>query len=308
MPPVTLSQALSAVSAPTKHVSKHSLISPAVFLIVSECSLFSGYFARNWPLLSPIHGFVSLGCAMMVLGLNMLGNMNKEATSQKSLGLPFWRLLVASGILAIVIGFFNVVASYVFRDRSRHITARRVRSHGAITLSEAGSDIESTYPKTLSVKTHHTGGSSFRTATPPMRMGTPPIDMGSPQAPYPVSPSKNEEAPSRFNFSPARTLRNARQSILPSYHSSTPLKSPLKVFSHSRSSSTYSRATNGEPFKKGWWKAKRPESEVPDVPLQISAPLNVNPNFAHLVKPNIAHHPSQRRAENDEGLKAFDFK
>lgn len=47
---------------------------------------------------------------MMVIGLNMLGNMNKEATSQKSLGMPFWRLLVASGILAIVIGSFNVVA------------------------------------------------------------------------------------------------------------------------------------------------------------------------------------------------------
>jgi hypothetical protein len=81
-----------------------------VFLIVSECSLFRSYYARNWPLLSPSHGFVSLGCAMMVLGLNMLGNMNKEATSQKTLGLPFWRLLVASGILAIIIGFFNVVA------------------------------------------------------------------------------------------------------------------------------------------------------------------------------------------------------
>jgi hypothetical protein len=47
---------------------------------------------------------------MMVLGLNMLGNMNKQATSQSSLGMPFWRLLVAAGILAIVIGFFNVVA------------------------------------------------------------------------------------------------------------------------------------------------------------------------------------------------------
>lgn len=81
-----------------------------LFLIVSECSLFRAFFARNWPLLSPSHGFLTLGCAMMVIGLNMLGNMNKEATSQKSLGLPFWRLLLASGILAIVIGFFNVVA------------------------------------------------------------------------------------------------------------------------------------------------------------------------------------------------------
>lgn len=81
-----------------------------LFLIVSECSLFRNFYARNWPLLSPAHGFVTLGCAMMVLGLNMLGNMNKEATSQKSLTLPFWRLLVASGILAIVIGFFNIIA------------------------------------------------------------------------------------------------------------------------------------------------------------------------------------------------------
>lgn len=47
---------------------------------------------------------------MMTIGLNMLGNMNKEATSQESLSMPFWRLLVASGILCIVIGFFNIVA------------------------------------------------------------------------------------------------------------------------------------------------------------------------------------------------------
>jgi hypothetical protein len=47
---------------------------------------------------------------MMVIGLNLLGNMNKQATSQKSLGMPFWRLLVAAGCLSIVIGFFNVVA------------------------------------------------------------------------------------------------------------------------------------------------------------------------------------------------------
>lgn len=77
---------------------------------MSECSLFRNFYARNWPLLSSAHGFVTLGCAMMVIGLNMLGNMNKQATSQESLGLPFWRLLLASGILAIVIGFFNVVA------------------------------------------------------------------------------------------------------------------------------------------------------------------------------------------------------
>ncbi|KAF2184422.1 hypothetical protein K469DRAFT_580000 [Zopfia rhizophila CBS 207.26] len=260
----------------------------SMFLIISECSMFRGYFARNWPLLSPSHGFVALGCAMIVLGLNMLGNMNKEATSQKSLGLPFWRLILAAGILAIVIGFFNIVASCIFCDKSRHITARRVRSHGAITLSEAG-DIESD-PKAMSITTHHTGSSSSRTDTPPIRMGTPPINMSSPKN---VTSPQKESRFSQFDFSPVRAFRNARQSILPSYHSS----SPLRVF-HSRSSSTYSRSTSGESKKN---KSKRRESSVPRVPLQISAPLNVNPQFAHLVKPNLAHHPSQRRPE-DTGL------
>lgn len=32
---------------------------------------------------------------------------------------------------------------------------------------------------------------------------------------------------------------------------------------------------------------------------EISYPLNVNPQFAHLVKPNLAHHPSVRRPEAD---------
>ncbi|KAF2736354.1 hypothetical protein EJ04DRAFT_171254 [Polyplosphaeria fusca] len=264
-----------------------------LFLIVSECSLFRGYFARNWPLLSPSHGFVSLGCAMMVLGLNMLGNMNKQATSQETLGLPFWRLLVASGILSIIIGFFNVVASYVFRDKSRHITARRVRSHGAISLTQEP-DLESQTTqigKAYSISTHHTGSSSTRHATPPMRMGTPPVNMGSPEP----EPQKDSRF-SQFNFSPARTFRNVRQSILPSYHSA----SPMKGIGHSRSSSTYSRSTSGETRR--WPFSKKRDSEVPPMPMEISAPLNVNPQFAHLVKPNLAHHPSQRRVEVDKDM------
>lgn len=140
------------------------------------------------------------------------------------------------------------------------------------------------------MKTHHTGSSYSRTGTPPMRTGTPPIDMGSPKD---IS-SPHKESRFDFNFSPTRTFRNVRESILPSYHSSSPLKVPP-----TRSSSTYSRSTSGEP-KRFWGMKKRPESEVPPMPLQISAPLNVNPNFAHLVKPNLAHHPSQRRPEDSE--------
>ncbi|EMC97632.1 hypothetical protein BAUCODRAFT_51646, partial [Baudoinia panamericana UAMH 10762] len=102
-----------------------------MFLLASELSLFRTYFARNWPLLSPTHGFVSLALAMIVLGINMLGNLNKPATSEQALGLPFWRIVIGSGIIIFVLGFINLVASCVFRDRSRNITARQVRAKGA---------------------------------------------------------------------------------------------------------------------------------------------------------------------------------
>ncbi|OAK99706.1 hypothetical protein IQ06DRAFT_150233 [Phaeosphaeriaceae sp. SRC1lsM3a] len=271
-----------------------------LFLIVSECSLFRNFFARNWPLLSPAHGFVTLGCAMMAIGLNMLGNMNKEATSQESLSMPFWRLLVASGILCIVIGFFNIVASFVFRDKSRNITARGVRSRGAMTLSEV--DTESQYDpkhKAFTITTHHTGSTSSRSnvnASPQMRMGTPPVDCGSPQLAPPANTASNDpNRLSQFDFSPLRAFRNARQSFLPSYHSTSPTKPNRPA------SSIYSRTTSGEPQnKRRFWQRKQEQEdeEVPRVP-EISYPLNVNPQFAHLVKPNLAHHPSVRRPEAD---------
>lgn len=72
----------------------------------------------------------------------MLGNMNKEATSQKTLTLPFWRLLVASGILSIVIGFFNVIAvSQLFFYAVRHDTNVRIRATSFATAREASQHV-----------------------------------------------------------------------------------------------------------------------------------------------------------------------
>ena len=267
-----------------------------MFLVISECSLFRSYFARNWPLLSPSHGFVSLGCATTVLGLNMLGNMNKEATSQQSLGLPFWRLLVASGILAIVIGVFNIIASFIFRDVARNITARLVRSKGAITLTE-----EPEIPMTIdtedklrafTISTHHTGSTNSRYGgSPPLRVATPRVDMGSPQPDH--STPHNGSRFSQFDFNPFHAFKNARTSVLPSYHSSSP-----KPGHHRRTSSLYSRSTSGQTKRSFWLKGRTRDSDVPHVP-EISGPLGVNPQFAHLVKPTLAHHPSTRRPEAD---------
>ncbi|PVH80686.1 hypothetical protein DL98DRAFT_654612 [Cadophora sp. DSE1049] len=102
-----------------------------LFLVVSELTLFRSYFARHWPMLSPDAGFVFLGLAMIVLGFNILGNLNKAATSVENLGLPMWRIVIASGILTAIMGFFNIIATYVFCDSKLGITGRQVRSHGA---------------------------------------------------------------------------------------------------------------------------------------------------------------------------------
>jgi hypothetical protein len=65
---------------------------------------------RNWPLYSQNSGFVSLGITMTILGISILGNLNKEATSEKSLGLAFWRIVISAGIVVTVIGTVNIFA------------------------------------------------------------------------------------------------------------------------------------------------------------------------------------------------------
>ncbi|MCJ1452662.1 hypothetical protein MMC28_003005 [Mycoblastus sanguinarius] len=100
-------------------------------LIITEVGLFKRYIANNWPLLSPSSGFVTLGILLIILGVSILGNLNKAATSEKSLGGTFWRLVIASGIVVSIMGVVNIFASYMFRHKSLDITAREVRAHGA---------------------------------------------------------------------------------------------------------------------------------------------------------------------------------
>ncbi len=174
-----------------------------------------------------------------------------------------------------------------------------------MTLTE---DIEtqSNYePKrALTITTHHTGSTSSRsnfngTPPPPLMRGesTPRVDCGSPQVENHIGTTNKL---SQFDFtSPIRDkFRSARNTFLPSYHSTSPTK-PTPAH-HRPASSIYSRTTSGEPAKKRFWHRQREEQdeEAQRVP-EISYPLNVNPQFAHLVKPNLAHHPSVRRPEND---------
>lgn len=104
----------------------------SLFLIITELPLFRNYIASNWPLLAPSSGFVTLGIMMIIVGVSILGNLNKKATSQESLGTHYWSIVIASGILSLILGVVNVFASYIFRSRKLGVTARMLRSHGAV--------------------------------------------------------------------------------------------------------------------------------------------------------------------------------
>ena len=248
-----------------------------VFLTASELSLFQGYYARNWPLLSPAHGFVTLALLMVVLGINMLGNLNKPATSQESLGLTFWRIVIASGIVVFIMGWINLVASFVFRNRSDGITARQVRAHGAVATSMT--------PKAQSY--------ASSTASAP--------ELARAWSSRSVSQSKTG--------SPLRVFHAERQDpVLPSYHTaasspSPSVKPPYPLTTRepaSPSESRYSRATACTKKKvRGMFGGAKRDSLAPPLPvnppMEISGPLNTNKQFAWLQpqRPDSAMHPSR---------------
>lgn len=108
--------------------------------------------------------------------------------------------------------------------------------------------------------------------------------------PSPFTPTKSSN--------PFRVLTTERrESVLPSYHTASPV-SPIR--DPISPSSKYSRATNCT--KKSMFSFGRSRQSVgpplpvnvQDKPMEISAPMGVNPQFAHLVRrPDSALHPSR---------------
>ncbi|EOD51508.1 hypothetical protein GTA08_BOTSDO01162 [Neofusicoccum parvum] len=281
----------------------------SLFLVASEACLFRSYFRRNWPLLGPQHGFVALGLAMILLGVNTLGNLNKDATSEDHLGKPFWSVVISSGIIILVLGFINIFASYIFRDTRLGITARNVRSSGAVAVQDAEAQMES--DKTLSIKT------SMQS-------------MSINQSPFTPSKSPAPSNSPRPTYSPTRTIfQQARASLLPSHYRTSrysasnysrsvyagdeekPPVPPVPPYPVSESGTTVVAPSIREKTRrhkksasKDSTKTKRESkrSSLGRFPINISSPLNNNPRFASLVnsvkKPDLAHHPSQRSNSN----------
>lgn len=109
-----------------------------VALIVAEfplIGLVKRYLARTWPVLGDDHGLAWLGLAMVVIGCNMLGNLNRPAYDADTLGPHFSKLVLSSSILAITFGFLNVLSALVWRDAKEGITSRDIRANGSLAGS-----------------------------------------------------------------------------------------------------------------------------------------------------------------------------
>lgn len=47
---------------------------------------------------------------MTALGIALLGNLNKPAFSQQTLGAPCWRIVLSAGTVVFILGVLNILA------------------------------------------------------------------------------------------------------------------------------------------------------------------------------------------------------
>jgi hypothetical protein len=106
----------------------------SVILALSELNIkfLRSWFIMNWPGLSPGHSLIWLGVVLIVIGCQIMGDLVKPAYTIETIGLTFWRLILAAGILAITFGFFNIFASLIYRSPQNGIYARDIRSKGSL--------------------------------------------------------------------------------------------------------------------------------------------------------------------------------
>lgn len=105
------------------------------FLLATEMpKVFSGYFSRHWPAFSYQSGFLALGFAFLVLGCNVLSDLNKTTSTQENMGKHSYKMVLAAGAMAIGMSSINVIASVLLADRAKGLTARQVRGF-KVTLS-----------------------------------------------------------------------------------------------------------------------------------------------------------------------------
>lgn len=117
----------------------------SLFLALSELPLGGvgrRFFEHHWPAFSPRHGLGWLGFALIMVGCDILGQLNNPKVGPESLGKPWWRLVLASGILNLTFGLLNVVATFALHDWLSGQNVRVIRTIGAASSSDQPSKEE----------------------------------------------------------------------------------------------------------------------------------------------------------------------
>ncbi|KAK4121796.1 hypothetical protein N657DRAFT_647287 [Parathielavia appendiculata] len=116
----------------------------ATILFVSELPLprrwLMRWFEGTWPVLGPNHSLAWLGVGMIFIGFQILGDLWKPAYVVETIGLEWWRAIVAASILSVTFGFFNIIASIIFRTETETgmvVTVRQIRHYGSLAVSKA---------------------------------------------------------------------------------------------------------------------------------------------------------------------------
>ncbi|KAF4451370.1 hypothetical protein F53441_5636 [Fusarium austroafricanum] len=122
-----------------------SLIS--ICLIISELPFWRSFFANHWPVFSDEHGLCWLGVGLLLVGTNLLGNLNSPYHASDEMGLPFWRLVLASGILTCTFGVLNLISTLIFRGKN--VNARKIRANGSLADEESFGKPHSNYSASL---------------------------------------------------------------------------------------------------------------------------------------------------------------
>ncbi|KAK4102605.1 hypothetical protein N658DRAFT_495319 [Parathielavia hyrcaniae] len=116
----------------------------AAALFVSELPVpwrwLRRWFEGTWPVLGPNHSLAWLGVGMIFIGFQILGDLWKPAYVVETIGLEWWRAIVAASILSVTFGFFNIIASIIFRTETETgmvVTVRQIRHYGSLAVSKA---------------------------------------------------------------------------------------------------------------------------------------------------------------------------
>lgn len=175
-------------------ISMAFLVSTCFFLGLSEIGVWGSWFNRNWPAFGPGRGLTWLGFSLLMMGSHVLGKLSDDRYTQDKMGVIFWNVCMAAGILSFVFGFTNVFMSWFFGKRQGR-NVRTFRSTGAIEPDEPWHD--DSYSTKASRSTHEERPKSKWTnkfskrlsqisspfASADAEKGYPPVNRGSPIAP-----------------------------------------------------------------------------------------------------------------------------